>query len=569
MTMPSTSPPSAPVNAGLAHLTTSTRRRPTRIVALVAVLAVIAAAVAGLSWSNATASTGPRYRTASAQAHEVEQTLMTVAVIEPVTQAAVAFPIDGTVAAVDVAEGDTVAVGQTLARLDSDDLQDAVDDAQASLANARLTYRQALDGELPTGGVLTGGAMDAAASPEGATGDTALSSTESWAPSADANPQLQAAQEAVDADLDAVSRLLDAATASCTGEMLTTTQPRAPTTPTLPTPTAGADVGDPSTPVTDEVAAPADGATGCADAFVDLTEAQRSLEAHQADLAAAISGSQPSGQATTPTTTTVESTASADAATNTVSDQALIAHGEAVDAAEADVAAAARALGRATIVSPIDGTVVDLGFANGDEVTAASDTQAITVVSDEGYELTTDIDVADLPDIEVGQRVVITPDAAPTQILDGEIIAIAVTPEEGTSTYKVTIGVSGDTSSLRNGGLGTATIVTASADAQVAVPTSALTPQGADHTVTILEPDGTTTTRTVTVGAVGRSWTEITGGLRDGEGVVVADLDEPLPGSATDTGSSAGGTGSPAGGRFPGGGGGGFPGGGGFAPPGS
>ena len=190
-------------------------------------------------------------------------------------------------------------------------------------------------------------------------------------------------------------------------------------------------------------------------------------------------------------------------------------------------------------------------------------------MSDEGYELTTDIDVADLPDIEVGQRVVITPDAAPTQILDGEIIAIAVTPEEGTSTYKVTIGVSGDTSSLRNGGLGTATIVTASADAQVAVPTSALTPQGADHYLTILEPDGTTTTRTVTVGAVGRSWTEITGGLRDGEGVVVADLDEPLPGSATDTGSSAGGTGSPAGGRFPGGGGGGFPGGGGFAPPGS
>ena len=50
---------------------------------------------------------------------------------------------------------------------------------------------------------------------------------------------------------------------------------------------------------------------------------------------------------------------------------------------------------------------------------------------------------------------------------------------------------------------------------------------------------------------VGAEWTEITGGLEEGRRVVLADLDEALPGAATDTSDPAGA--SPTGG-FPGGG---------------
>jgi HlyD family secretion protein len=50
----------------------------------------------------------------------------------------------------------------------------------------------------------------------------------------------------------------------------------------------------------------------------------------------------------------------------------------------------------------------------------------------------------------------------------------------------------------------------------------------------------------VQTGAVGEAWTEITDGLEVGQTVVLADLDAPLPSSATNaqgTGSSFGGPG--------------------------
>jgi HlyD family secretion protein len=52
------------------------------------------------------------------------------------------------------------------------------------------------------------------------------------------------------------------------------------------------------------------------------------------------------------------------------------------------------------------------------------------------------------------------------------------------------------------------------------------------HSVTVLDGD-TSKAVNVEVGAVGSTWTAITSGLSGGETVVVADLDEPLPSSAT------------------------------------
>ncbi len=66
---------------------------------------------------------------------------------------------------------------------------------------------------------------------------------------------------------------------------------------------------------------------------------------------------------------------------------------------------------------------------------------------------------------------------------------------------------------------------------------------------------GSTKTVTVSVGAVGATWTQITAGLTTGQQVVLADLAAPLPSSAT---AAANGTtnttGLPAGLTFRGGG---------------
>ena len=60
--------------------------------------------------------------------------------------------------------------------------------------------------------------------------------------------------------------------------------------------------------------------------------------------------------------------------------------------------------------------------------------------------------------------------------------------------------------------------------------------------------DGEVASVPVTIGAIGQTWTEIVSGLDEGDTVVLADLDEPLPGTATD-GSAAD---ASSGGRFPG-----------------
>ena len=70
------------------------------------------------------------------------------------------------------------------------------------------------------------------------------------------------------------------------------------------------------------------------------------------------------------------------------------------------------------------------------------------------------------------------------------------------------------------------------------MPTSAVHVDGATRTVNVL--NGSTVTPTeVQVGIVGNDLTEITSGLESGLKVVLADLREPLPGSATKASSSS------------------------------
>ena len=199
---------------------------------------------------------------------------------------------------------------------------------------------------------------------------------------------------------------------------------------------------------------------------------------------------------------------------------------------------AAQAVEQATIASPIAGTVAVVDLAVGDEVTAASTTAKIVVVGAGGYEVTTTVSVTELPDVEVGQGVVISPDGSDSTI-EGQVVSIGVagSSSSGTTTYPVVIGIVGDGTDLRNGSVASVAIVTNATSAALAVPTSAITTQGSRHTARVLD-GGTVTTKTVEVGAIGATWTEITSGLTAGEEVVLADMNEPLPGSATDSSGS-------------------------------
>ena len=223
---------------------------------------------------------------------------------------------------------------------------------------------------------------------------------------------------------------------------------------------------------------------------------------------------------------------------------------------------AEQALNQATIGSPIDGTVVAVNLAAGESVDAASSTANVVVQGDGGYEVATTVSVDRVGDVAVGQAASLVPDGGHKE-LNGKVAYISVVPttssdssssaSSGTPTYLVIVGLDRSDASLRNGSTGTASIVTGSATSALAVPTSAVTTFGNRHTVEVLD-GGTTRQVSVTVGAVGDTWTEIKHGLTGGQQVVLADLSAPLPSSATQS-SSTNGTGGFPGRFFPGGGG--------------
>lgn len=537
-----------------------------RIAAVAVIAAVLLGAVAAAS---ARSEGGPSYRTAEAAMHTVDQVLDAVATIEPVSQATVAFPVAGTVDAVDVKVGQEVTIGSRLASLDVADLKVTVNEKQAALDQAELTLSLALAGEdvgtvsgggTPSDGfgrpaasgsnaelqaaqlavldaqeevdaataaaqlafdnastVCSSAALDAAVSGDdtsttAATTDSSATCLAALQAVLDAQAQVTAAQQQLTEAADALTALLDElATGTETTATTTTTTPKTPTSPTTPS-TPGGTSGE-------------SGTTGSSGA--------------------------PSGW-----TGSASSTGGASSGSSSPSAEALIAYQKQVDAAADELAVAEQAVDQATIVSPIDGTVAAVNLAVGDEVEAASATANIVVVGDGGYEVTTSISVKDLPDVAVGQAATVTPDGD-DEAVAGEVVRIGVSADtsSSTATYQVTIGLTGDTSTMGNGDIAAVEIVTSAADEALAVPTSAVTVDGDRSTVQVVSDGGDGTAKTVTVetGAIGQTWTEITKGLDEGDEVVLADLDDPLPGSATDT-SSTSGTDTGGGGSFPGGG---------------
>lgn len=568
--------------------------------------AVVAAVLlaGGVAYAGRTPA-GRGFRTATASVRSVDQVLTSVGTIEPVSQASVAFPVSGTVAAVDVAVGDTVAVGHRLATLDVADLQATVRSRQAELDQAELLLEKALAGEDVSGLGGTGGSGGTTGGSGSAPTGISLSSSDSSSSSTSGTLRAVALTQTTTA------QPTDQSTDQTGGSQTIGSGPTATSTPTNGTDT---DTGGDTPTVTgtdaelraaqqrvldaqraaDEALARAEtalqtavdacaasaagdgGTAGCEAALQAVLEEQQAVALAQQEVVDASdaytallderaadldSGSTPGG--TTPEGTTPDSdsgtngsgttgsgtngsgtngsgtTGSTTSSTPSAAD--LVAYQKAVDAAAARLAVAEQAVAQATIVSPIGGTVVSVGLAAGDEVTGGSSTATVVVVGEGGFEVTTSVAVTDLPDVEVGQAATVVPDGG-TGPVTGEVVRIGVaSTTSGTTTYPVVIGLTGDTSTLGNGATASVTIVTDQAEDALAVPTSALTAgagtDGTRYTVRVVV-NGQAEERTVEIGALGATWTAVTSGLEEGDEVVLADLDEPLPGSATEATSS-------------------------------
>ena len=520
-----------------------------------AAVMVAVAAFAGVS----SASDGGGYRTTVVSTEDVQRTLTGVGTIEPVDQAAVAFPVAGTVASVDVSVGSTVVAGQVLASLDTESLTTSLHQAEAKLASAELTLHKGLNGESTTGSGGVGGptpsassspsasaasVSSASSSPSASTAPTSSTDTEALV---SARHAVAAAQHQLDVDLAAAEQALADSTAACSPDSAVATSSSTSTT-TLSS-------GPSNQACQDALAASLAAQQVVAADAVALQQAVNQLDA----VLSSSSGSSgtPSGGGSTGTSSASASGSPSSGSSVTSAD--LIAYQKAVDAATAEVTVAQQALAQATIVSPISGTVTSVGLAVGHSVSTGSSTATVLVSGAGGYEVTTSVAVTDLPHVAVGQQALVVADGSTTE-LAARVVQISLVPNSSSSstTYAVVLALTDPEVDLPNGGLARTTIVTGEVASATAVPTSAVTTTETGRSVTVLD-GGKATTASVTVGTVGSVWTEITDGVSVGQTVVLADLSEALPGSATSSSSSsstsgasgaAGGFTLPSGGSF-------------------
>lgn len=495
----------------------SGRGRLGRSLSVVALLAIVTA-IAVVIWTTVAGSAESRYRVATAATADVVASINAVEAIEPVTSATVAFPSAGKVQSVNVSLGSAVTAGQSLASLDPNALQNTLHQRQATLANAELTLSKALDAQTA--------AADAAAAAEAAAADAATS-TSTTAPGGGGGSltsQIVAAQRQV----TSAQRQVDSAITN-----------------------ANTKVTQAVTPCTSPSTAPQ--ITACQTALAAVTTAQANVQTAQQTLAtsmtaldallrqqAAAGGSSGGGNpvTTSPGSTTGGAsrtggpTAAVPTAADIASDQA------AVDSAQQAVTVAEQAIAQSTISSPIDGTVVQVTIVAGQSVSAASSTATIVIAATGGFESSLTLSVDQIPKVRVGQAAMVLPDGF-ERALRGLVAQISIQPQttNGTATYRVIIALSDQPAELRNGSIGTASIIIATAKNALSVPTSAVHVDGATRTVNVL--NGSTVSSTeVQVGIVGTDLTQITSGLESGAKVVLADLHEPLPGTATKSSSS-------------------------------
>lgn len=254
----------------------------------------------------------------------------------------------------------------------------------------------------------------------------------------------------------------------------------------------------------------------------------------------------------------------------------------------ADKLATAKAnLAKTTLGAPSAGTVTAASLVVGQSVSAAGTSAAVPATSSTsstgagaasggtgssgsgGVFALTDLSTlqvqasvaeADSTKVRVGQPVAISFDALADTKLAGKVLSIGLTATVANNvvSYPVAISLVNPPATIRPGMTAAATIVTATRDGVLRLPTAAVRGTGSNGTVTVLDEAGMQSPRPVTLGVKGDDATEIVSGLAEGDRVVIATTTGASTRTQTGTGTNRQGNtpaGTPGGGFRAGGGG--------------
>ena len=199
----------------------------------------------------------------------------------------------------------------------------------------------------------------------------------------------------------------------------------------------------------------------------------------------------------------------------------------AYEKSKADIVKVRRNLGYAVITSPIDGVVISREVEEGQTVAAGFETPTLFTIAKDLTEMQViaDVDEADIGEIREGQRVTFTVDAYRNDAFEGVVtqVRLEATVESNVVTYEVVISAPNPDLKLKPGLTATVSIYTLEKNNVLTIPPKALKfmPDQALKTVwvkngqTLEEKEVQTATATT-------SLLEITGGLAEGDEIVVA-----------------------------------------------
>lgn len=435
------------------------------LIALVVV--VVGAAIVFLVWPFR--ASAPPTPTATVVRGTIESVVDLAGTVASPDVRSLAFGATGTVATVEVKEGDVVAAEQVLATLDPEllDAQLAAADAQLAAARKRLSADEA--------------------------GPTRV--------------QKAAARGVViqaQAGLSAARRALKTTTASQDASVATARVALEAAEATLAGHTAAGAV--------EEVLAADRSAIAAATIALGTARNQRTAARNQAATAVA-SAEAALNVANRQYAAQIAGTPAA----------VLVADRAAVASAEAQVVGARSARDAATIRSPIAGTVAQVGIAVGDRIAAGTSAGRIVVADLTALQVEATASEIDVVDLAVGRAVAITIDALEDVELVGRICEMGIVGNQvqGVTEYPVTICLTAAESRLRVGMSANGSVTLDRREGVLVVPSAAVRTTGGRHLVTVVGANGQELEVEVTVGLTSGTRTEIVGGLSEGQTVAL------------------------------------------------
>jgi len=212
-------------------------------------------------------------------------------------------------------------------------------------------------------------------------------------------------------------------------------------------------------------------------------------------------------------------------------------------------------LGYTTVTAPRAGIVTKKYVEEGSIVTAGrssalgtgSGVALVDIADTSRMFALVSVDETDIAQIEIGQDVDITVEAYPDELFTGKVTKVAPQSEvdQNVTTIPVTVEVDMPDQRLKPGMNVSCDFVTGCKKDVLMVPNEAVKDSDNGSTVTVME-DGKQVTHKVEVGLVGKDYTEIVKGLKEGQKVVTSIIE---PNASPGTGSGFGGPGGPGGGR--------------------